>query len=395
MRKMKQKGFQIILAALILVVAFFAVKFLSNLKKPIRHKEAERVVPIVKVFKVSSKRHVLTIWEYATVQPVKKIDLVAQVSGKIVHINKKFVVGGRFSRGEEIIKVDPTDYKLALKLAESNVKQAENLLEKELAESEVSKREWIESEGTTKIPRLVARRPQVEAARAKLEAAKAQLEKAKLNLERTSVIAPFDCIVSSELADLGQYVTPARILSTLFYSGEVEMEVLLKEEDVQWINVPGLNVVKASEGSEAIVLFRVGGEEYRRKGRVVRWNNFLDEVTRLFPVVVQVESPYEKQPPLAVGTFVHVGIKGKPDAKAFVIPTSALRNDRKGNTIVWIVDKDSTLRFRAVKVAYQWRDRAYIISGLKGGELLITSPLNLVSNGMKVKPVYNNEDSDK
>ncbi len=385
MNSSNKKAIQIVVAVFIIFVAYGLAKYLGHFKKPIKHETAKRVVPLVRVIQVSPEPQKLVLWEYATIEPVKKIDLISQVSGKIVRVNPRFKVGGMFLKNEEILKIDPVDYELAIKAAEAKVKQAESTLERELAEAEVSRREWTETEGTKKVPRLVARKPQIEAARANLSAAKAHLERAKLDLSRTSIRAPFDCIIASKHVDVGQYVTPARVLGTVFYSGKVEATVFLRRRDIKWIVVPGLNAPASEKGSEAIVKFEIADREIQLEGKVVRWNGFLDKTTRLIPIVVEIDKPYNRQPPLAVGTFAHVGIVGRPSAKAFVIPVSVLRADANGEDVVWIVDKSFTLRFRKVEVAYKWRGKAYITSGLKGGELLVASQLNLVTDGMKVK----------
>ncbi len=387
MNSSNKKAVQIIVAIFIIFIAYSLARYLEHFRKPVKRESARRVVPVVRVMKVSSEPQKLILWEYATIKPVKRVDLVSQVSGRIIRVSPRFKVGGMFSKGEEILKIDPTDYELAIKAAEAEVKQAESALERELAEAEVSRREWTETEGTKKVPRLVARKPQIEAARANLSAARARLKKAKLDLSRTTIKAPFDCLVMSKHVDVGQYVTPARVLGTVFYSGKVEATVFLRRRDIKWIIVPGLNAPTSESGSEAVVRFEMAGQKIQLLGKVVRWNGFLDRTTRLVPVVVEIDRPYSRQPPLVVGTFAHIGITGKPSARAFIVPVSVLHANADGKEIVWVVDEESTLRFRKVEVAYKWRGKAYIVSGLKGGELLVTSPLNLVTDGMKVKPL--------
>ena len=67
----------------------------------------------------------------------------------------------------------------------------------------------------------MAKKPQLEAALANLEAQRANLEKARLNLKRTKIRAPFNCRVSAEQVDTGQYVTPGQALATLYATDAV------------------------------------------------------------------------------------------------------------------------------------------------------------------------------
>ncbi|MGD8564334.1 MAG: hypothetical protein PVG03_17465, partial [Desulfarculaceae bacterium] len=56
------------------------------------------------------------------------------------------------------------------------------------------------------------------------------------------------------------------------------------------------------------------------------------------------------------------------------------------NDVVWVYDREQeALKFRKVKVARRWGDKVLITGGLKQGELVVTSSLRSVSDGMKVR----------
>jgi hypothetical protein len=76
-----------------------------------------------------------------------------------------------------------------------------------------------------------------------------------------------------------------------------------------------------------------------------------------------------------------VDIQGKPMQEAALIPRSALHQD---NT-VWIVDENDRIQFRKVSVARIQGEKVLVQSGLKRGELLVTSSLKAVTNGMVVQ----------
>ena len=52
-------------------------------------------------------------------------------------------------------------------------------------------------------------------------------------------------------------------------------------------------------GSDAVVKVLFGNQELTWRGRVVRASGTLDERTRMFEVIIRVEDPYAKKPPLA------------------------------------------------------------------------------------------------
>ncbi|MCJ7593418.1 MAG: hypothetical protein MUO52_01420, partial [Desulfobacterales bacterium] len=94
-------------------------------------------------------------------------------------------------------------------------------------------------------------------------------------------------------------------------------------------------------------------------------------------------NPYTKKPPLAMGLFAAVEIKGYDIPDMAIIPRSALH---QGN-VVWVVDRDGRLHYRKVEVARIDGERVQISSGLKTGDQVVISPLKTVTDGMEVRPL--------
>jgi RND family efflux transporter MFP subunit len=181
---------------------------------------------------------------------------------------------------------------------------------------------------------------------------------------------------------MGQYVSPGQGLATLYATDAAEIVVPMEDRDLFWFHVPGFTG-DAPEGSEAEVSGQIAGQNLLWKGRVVRSEGQVNERTRMVHVVVQVEKPYAEKPPLAVGVFVTVNIKGSFLEKAVIIPRSALHPGDK----VWVVDEKGSLEFRDVDIA-RFSTRGVVIKGgLSDGEQIVVSPLKAVSDGMQVRPV--------
>jgi multidrug efflux pump subunit AcrA (membrane-fusion protein) len=100
-------------------------------------------------------------------------------------------------------------------------------------------------------------------------------------------------------------------------------------------------------------------------------------------VIVQVDKPYARKPPLVFGLFVTVEIEGRKIEKAALIPRGALH---QGN-VVWVLDQESRLRFREVEVARIQGDDVVVTKGLEDGENVVTTPLKAVTDGMVVRVV--------
>ena len=340
--------------------------------------------PMVNVARIKMRPQVVIIRGEGTVRPLREIQMVPQVNGKVVFVSGALVDGGEFEKGDVLLRIDPVDYQLAVTLAQARVKDAESKLKVAEEEAAVSREEWRllykADPKINEIPALVAKEPQLAAARAKLAADRADLQKAKLNLERTEIKAPFDGRVSEESVDIGQYVSTGQALATLFSTNRAEIVVPFEDENLYWFHVPGFTPGDES-GSVVSVSTRVAGRETFWPGRVVRAEGKLDERTRMINVVIRVEKPYETKPPLAAGLFVTVEIEGRTLENAAMIPRAALRE----NNMVWVVDKNGQLTFRTVSVARLTPDAALVEGGLKDGEMIVVSPLKAVTDGMKVR----------
>nr|MDJ0990949.1 hypothetical protein [Desulfobacterales bacterium] len=156
----------------------------------------------------------------------------------------------------------------------------------------------------------------------------------------------------------------------------------LESERLQWFHVPGFTG-GSGEGARAAVRVTIAGQVREWPGRVMRAEGRIDEKTRLINVVVRVEKPYERKPPLAAGLFARVEIEGRTLEKATLLPRSALRPGGR----IWVVDDDQRLRFRTVQVARIAREGVLLEAGLENGERVMVSQLKAVTDGMKVRPL--------
>jgi RND family efflux transporter MFP subunit len=357
-------------------------RLLTSHKAPVENRKVTVPVPSVQIRTIHTGPHLVTIQGQGTVQPLSETQVVPQVSGKVTSVSPSLVNGGAVSQGEVLIRLDSEDYALEVTLAEARVRDAESNYALAMQESEAAVQEWRELYPETEVPELVARKPQLEAARAKLDADRADLRKAKLQLERTRLRAPFDAIVSAKTVDVGQYVSPGQVLAGLYGLQAAEIVVPLSPQDLYWFHVPGFTPGDG-EGASARVRVEVAGREMDWPGRVVRAEGRVDEKTRMIRVVVRVEEPFSKRPPLVSGLFAIVEIRGETIENAALIPRSALRESDR----VWVLDGQNRLGFRVVDVVRTSQDGVLVRSGIDDGDRVVTSAIRAVIEGMTVNPI--------
>ena len=391
MGKGKRRFLQVIITLSLLAVGVVGMNWMTARRQKLVRRKPPAPVPVVRVTEIKTEQHQIVIQGEGTVRPLYEIRLVPQVGGKVTYVSPTLVNGGAFSKGDLLIRINPVDYELALTLAEAKVKNGESNVQIAEEESAAAKEEWRlnHPEGKKQNldpPPLVGKEPQLAAVRAMLAAYHADVKKARLNLQRTKLKAPFNGRVAEENIGIGQYVLPGQSLATLYAVEAAEIVVPMEDGDAFWFNIPGFTPGTGA-GAHATVTVQLAGRKVSWRGRVVRTEGKLDQRTRLLPVVIRVERPYSKKPPLAIGLFVTVHIQGRTLPGSAFIPRSALH---QGNT-VWIVGRDDRLRFRKVKIARFQAGMVLVSNGLKNGDQLVISPIETVTDGMTVRPLKEKE----
>jgi RND family efflux transporter MFP subunit len=384
MKKTKRRFLHVAITFLFVALGALGLRSLTASKPKLEKRKPPAPIPVVRTIKVQTGPQSVHIIGEGTVRPLREINVVPQVGGKVVYVSPALVNGGEFSQGDTLLRIDPVDYQLAVTLAKAKVKDSESRLRLAEEEAAAAQEEWrLLHAGSPKAnknpPPLVAKEPQLAAAQAKLEADRADLRKALLSLERTELKAPFDSRVSEENVDVGQYVSPGQALASLYSTEAAEIVLPLEDEDAFWFHVPGFTPGN-SPGSSAKVMARIAGRERTWPGAVVRTEGKLDERTRMINVVVRVNKPYAKKPPLPVGLFVTVDIEGRTLPDTAVIPRSALHQ----GDVVWVVN-DGRLHFREVDVARVQGDEVTLQNGLENGEIVAITQLEAVTDGMAVR----------
>ena len=388
---MTSRTLKIVLPIVVLFAALAGAWLLASSRKAPPRVEHVSPGPLVETETVSVSDVPVVVEGHGEVVAKVAVEVVPQVSGRIVEVSPSMVAGGFFKAGDPLFVIDPRDYELGVERARAAVARAEVALEQEEAEAEVAREEWNELHpGEEPSSGLVVREPQVEQARAELDAAKADLSGAQLDLERTRVTVPFDGVVVSESVDMGQFVTTGRSLATVYGTDVVEVRVPLESRDLAWFEVPRGS---SGRGPRAEVTATFAGRTYSWQGRVTRMEGQLDPSSRMAHVVVEVQKPFaetNERPPLMPNTFADVKIFGKTLHDVVPIPRYALRED----DTVWVYS-DGVLRLRPVEVARADREHAFILSGLSDGDQIIVSSLDAVTDGMTVRATGTGERPDE
>jgi RND family efflux transporter MFP subunit len=358
-------------AAILAAAAGIAFGLAKGLRQEPPKREIDDRALLVDVLALETMSAQLAVRSQGTVLPRTQTTLGAEVGGTIVEISPKFIPGGVFRAGEVLLRIDATDYRVAVRQAEALVKQRK-----------------IEFDGAAKL-RQQGYRAEAEyaSAAAALASAEAELVRAQRNLERTEIRLPYEGMVLSKDADLGQFVSPGARLGVTFATDYAEVRLPLTDQDLAFVDLPEATEIAetgAAQGPAVTLSATRMGKPADWEARIVRSEGVVDEKSRVTYAVARIDDPYclhREGIPLPVGTFVTADIAGRAMDDVIRVPRSALRAASQ----LLIVDDDNRIRIREVDVIRADARSAYIGGGVEAGERIAVSAIETPLNGMYVR----------
>ena len=355
----------ILLAAVIGTVAMFSLR-----EEPPRTERVE-LDPLVEVMVLEPMTANFEIRSQGTVLPRTQTILSAEVAGTVSSISQKFIPGGVFEKGEVLMRIDPTNYTVALDQAEALVKQRQ-----------------IEFDGTSKL-RSQGYRAESEfaSAAASLASAKAELVRARRNLERTFIRLPYDGMVRTKEADVGQFVSPGTRLGITFATDFAEVRLPLTDRDLAFVDLPDAADISATgdaRGPELALSAIRKGQLQSWPGRIIRTEGVVDEKSRVTYAVARVEDPYRLHAEgeiLPIGTFVSASIQGQQADDIIRVPRAAIRG---ADQLVFVDGKDQ-LEIRSVDVVRSDANSVFIRGADASGRRVVLTALESPVNGMRIR----------
>jgi len=325
---------------------------------------------------------------YGEVRPRVQIDVISEVAGRITAVSPKFAEGGSVLAGEPLITIEQRDYNVALSEAKARLAARELELAQALADADVAKKQLAAEPAPSD---LALKKPQIAQARAALEAAEIGLERAESDLQRTRVTLPFDARIIETAVDEGQYLGLGRTIASVFSTDLAEVRLPLTDADIAALGVPIGYEADGDEGLRVRLSADVAGAARRWQGRLVRLDASLDPRTRTTFGTVEVKNPFagtDGAMPMVPGLFVAALIEGRSLSDVLAIPAAGLRAGGR----VFIMNDESLLEVRSVRVAHATNEVAYLSGGIDEGDRVIVSPIRNPVPGMALKAIQDAAD---
>jgi RND family efflux transporter MFP subunit len=346
-------------------------------------------VTTVSQFYPSQSMSLLNASGYIVAQ--RKAAVASKVTGRLVALMVE--EGSKIKKGDVIARMENIDVSAFRDQAAANLNTARATLEQTRADRDNARKEYERyqqlvakeyvSRSDFEVVETRYRRAVegVKAAEAVVQSGEAALKNAEAGLDYTLIRAPFDAVVLTKNADIGDIVTPigAAASAKAAVVSIADMNSLQVEVDVSETSITTIRVGQPCDIQlDALPDTRFRGEVYaivptvdRSKATVLVKVRFLDRDLRMLPDMSAKVSflprklaPEEIKPRLAAGRSALI--------------------DRNGNTFAYLLD-GNRVRETPVRVGATFGDMVEILSGLKAGDRVVVTPPKGLKDGSRIK----------
>lgn len=334
----------------------------------------------------------------------KEVQVRARVGGILQKRN--YIEGSKVQAGDVLFEIDPAQFEVALSKAKAQLAQSKAQLQS--AKQDWSRISKLYSQKVVSEKSKDDAKASLDSAEAAVQMAQAQVDEAELNLSYTKVTAPVAGLTSMETQSEGSLISATgsdSLLTNITQTDPIYVMFSTSEGEIASLMTMGSKgLIRAEEGDcvsefdesgnrkkcreiKAKVKFS-SGDVYSEAGDINFINPTVDEKTGTLQLRAVFPNPKDKIKP---GQFVRLVMEGIVRLNALVVPQEAIMQGAN-SSFVYIVNDKGVAQAVNVITGLSTQDGGWIIdSGLKSGDVVITSNLMKVRPGMQVKASISGE----
>jgi membrane fusion protein, multidrug efflux system len=327
-------------------------------------------------------------WDEFTgrLDPVESVEIRPRVSGYITEIH--FEAGAIVKKGDLLYVIDPRPYQADFDRAAAEVDRMDAQLK--LAQIELNRAKELRDKNTISASEFDQKAATYQGSAAAKSSAEAAKNSAALNLEFTQIKSPIDGHVSDARITLGNLVQPGAgpesVLTTVVSVDPIYAKVDADENAI-------LKYVKLSEEGKRVsartekipAWVELGNEtNFPHQGYIDFVDNRLDPSTGTVRarVVLKNWNPNLITP----GFFVRTRVAGATPYRAALVEDKVI-SSQQGLKYAFVVKPDNTVERRNLETGSIFEGKRIVKHGLKDGEKVVSTRLQLLQAGMKVQPI--------
>jgi multidrug efflux system membrane fusion protein len=309
-----------------------------------------------------------------TVTPLATVTVLTQISGVLQQI--AFQEGQMVKAGDFLAQVDPRPYQAALAQARGTLAKDEALLKD--AQLDLVRYRKLVAEDSIASQQYDTQAALVRQYEGQVIADQASVDSATINLNYCHIVAPVTGRVGLRQVDQGNYITPSSTTNGIVVITQLQpISVIftLPEDSVLQVTQP------IHEGKKLVATaYDRSNTTKLATGELSTYDNQIDTTTGMFKLRAQFDNPDMS---LFPNQFVNIQLLVDTLHDQTIVPSAAIQRGAPG-TFVYVVNPDSTVSVKPVKLGVTQGERQAILSGVEPGETVVTDGVDRLRDGAKV-----------
>ena len=322
----------------------------------------------VKVRKVEAQPVGDTTEYIATLKSRTASVLQPEVEGQITRI---FVnAGEHVQAGQPLLEIDPRRQEATVHSQDATRRSRMAALE--WARSDLARKKELAASGVVSRQELEQAQAAYDAAKADVDSLEASVRQQEVQLRYFTVKAPAAGTIGDIPVRVGDRVVNATVLTTLDKGGELEA----------YISVPSEKAGEVHLGTPVEILS--DGDQVAARVSVTFVSPRVDSQNQLLLIKALVPNPAHE---FRNEQVVHARVVWKQESRPLIPVTAVSR--LAGQTFAFVVDTQNNAtvaKQRTVKLGDIVGDSYVVLDGIRPGEQVITTGVQMLSDGMAVSP---------
>lgn len=295
--------------------------------------------------------------------------------------SKEYSNGMPVKEGQVLFTIDPAQFSTSMLAAEAVLQSAR-------AQAIEAKNNYDRAVPLARInaisqAQLDQYTAQYKAAEATVRSAEQSLRSSQLNVGYTKIVSPIDGIIEHTAAHVGDYIGPGTqfsVLTTVSNIDTLTVDLAIPMAEYLRFAGPRESIFDNAGLLSDIRLTLADGTPYPLEGLYDYTRKDVSSSTGTLVVVAMFPNPDQSLKP---GQFARVGANVGPVRPRVVVPQQSVSQTQNLSS-VWVVEPDSTVRYRRVVPGETYGSLWCIDSGLAAGERVVVAGQQKLRDGAKV-----------
>lgn len=338
----------IIAVALIFLKIFFFPGSNKNAAAPARGNNSPPVV--VSGYVVKPQRFENTVQSNGTIYANEVAELRAEISGRITGIY--FKEGGLVNKGDLLVKINDADLVANLKKLNSQLKLANDKLQRQA--------KLVEIGGIS--------REEFEMNQAEVSNAQSDIDYTRAQIAKTEIHAPFSGSIGLKNISEGNYVSANNVIATIQQLHPAKIDFSIPEKYLAYVH----------KGDKIKFFTEMSSTEY--EAEITAIEPMIDPATRSVKIRAYAPNNDKKLYP---GAFVRIEIVLNISDQSILIPTESIVPVLKGKKV--FVSHNGIIDEVKIETGERTEDKVEVLKGLSAGDTILTTGILQARKGNPVK----------